>query len=220
MLVQLQKIKKSYGGNPLFEQLELKIGESDKIGLVGANGTGKSTLLKMIAGNESVDEGNISWKKNSRISYLAQLPDTSDQLVQDYLFATFFELNKLQQELTDLEQQMAQSGIDLEKVYVKYGEKQEAFLQAGGYECEKKVARITNGLAIQSLMSQRMSALSGGERTIVALARVLLQEKDMLLLDESTNHLDTKRTQWLENYLQQEEIAYVIVSHDRFFVEK
>ncbi|ALS37062.1 ATPase subunit of ABC transporter with duplicated ATPase domains [Enterococcus rotai] len=219
MLVQLQKITKNYGTVPLFEALNLQINKGDKIGLIGANGSGKSTILKIITGLETVDSGTVSCKKNSHIGYLVQMPEASEQQVKEYLLATFTELNLIQKQLTYLEEEMAISGCDLEKVLTRYGQKQEEFQQAGGYEIENKLDMITNGLMIKHLMTKKLSELSGGEQTIVNLARILLQENDLVLLDEPTNHLDTKRITWLEGYLSHEKTAYLIVSHDRLFLD-
>lgn len=219
MLVQLQKITKNYGTVPLFEALNLQINKGDKIGLIGANGSGKSTILKIITGLETVDSGTVSCKKNSHIGYLVQMPEASEQQVKEYLLATFTELNLIQKQLSYLEEEMAISGCDLERVLTRYGQKQEEFQQAGGYEIENKLDMITNGLMIKHLITKKISELSGGEQTIVNLARILLQENDLVLLDEPTNHLDTKRITWLEGYLSHEKTAYLIVSHDRLFLD-
>lgn len=220
MLVQLQKVTKNYGTVPLFEELNLQIDKGEKIGLIGTNGSGKSTILNIITGTETVDSGTVSCQKNGRIGYLAQMPETSEQLVRDYLLETFTLLNSIQQQLTQLEVQMAVPECDLEKILIRYGQKQEEFQQAGGYEMENKLEMISNGLMINYLLKKKLSELSGGEQTIVALARILLQENDLVLLDEPTNHLDAKRITWLEDYLTYEKAAYLIVSHDRLFLDK
>lgn len=219
MLVQLQKITKNYGTIPLFEELNLQINKGEKIGLIGTNGSGKSTILKIITGLEGVESGTISCKKNGRIGYLEQMPEASEQRVRDYLLETFTFLNAIQKQLTRLEEQMTASECNLEKTLAHYGQKQEEFQQAGGYEMENKLEMISNGLMINYLLTKKLSELSGGEQTIVALARILLQENDLILLDEPTNHLDTKRITWLEGYLRHEKTAYLIVSHDRLFLD-
>lgn len=219
MLVQLQKISKNYGTIPLFEELNLQINPNEKIGLIGTNGSGKSTILKIITGIESIDSGTVSCKKSCRIGYLEQMPVESEQLVKEYLLETFVQLNDIQKQLNHLEKQMANPETDLEKTLLRYGQKQEEFLQTGGYEMENKLEMIANGLKINYLLAQKLSELSGGERTIVALGRILLQENDLVLLDEPTNHLDTQRIQWLEGYLNHENTAYLIISHDRLFLD-
>ena len=219
MVVQLQRITKNYGTDPLFEEVNLQISKGEKIGLIGTNGSGKSTILKIITGIETVDSGTVSCKKNSRIGYLAQIPELSEQMVKDYLLETFTVLNSTQSQLTRLEEQMMMPECDLEKIMSRYGQKQEEFQQAGGYEMDNRLEMIANGLMINELLPKKLSELSGGEQTIVCLARILLQENDLVLLDEPTNHLDAKRIAWLEGYLTHETTAYLIVSHDRLFLD-
>lgn len=220
MLIQLQKITKNYGVMPLFEDINLQVNEGEKIGLIGTNGSGKSTILKIITGDETVDSGTISIKKNARIGYLEQIPEMSEQTVRAHLLESFTIQNTIQKRLTELEQEMADPNCDLEKVITYYGQKQEEFQQAGGYEMENKLEMITNGLKINHLVEKSLIQLSGGEKTIVALARILLEENDLLLLDEPTNHLDVKRINWLEGYLAHGKAAYIIVSHDRLFLDR
>lgn len=220
MLLQLQKITKNYGTIPLFEALNLQINQGDKIGLIGVNGSGKSTLLKMIMGQEGIDGGTISRQKNSKIGYLSQNIEATEQSVREYLLATFTSLNKIQKQLTHLEEQMAHSVDQLDQVLTRYGQKQEEFQQAGGYEIENKLEMISNGLRISQLLPKRMQELSGGEQTIVGLASILLQENDLILLDEPTNHLDALRIAWLEGYLSYAKVTYLIVSHDRLFLDR
>ncbi|MFD1901810.1 ATP-binding cassette domain-containing protein [Enterococcus termitis] len=150
---------------------------------------------------------------------MRQLPEATIENVKDYLLATFTTLLAIQKQLTQLEQQMADPECNLEQTLVRYGQKQEEFLQAGGYEMENRLSMIANGLTISHLLPKNLSDLSGGELTIVALARILMQENDLVLLDEPTNHLDTQRIAWLESYLAHEKIAYLIVSHDRLFLD-
>nr|WP_087642112.1 ABC-F type ribosomal protection protein [Enterococcus sp. 9D6_DIV0238]OUZ28331.1 hypothetical protein A5889_003086 [Enterococcus sp. 9D6_DIV0238] len=219
MLIQLQNITKNYGGVPLFEALNLQIDKGEKVGLIGSNGSGKSTLLKIITGTESPDLGTVSRKKNSKIGYLNQIPEATEQEVKHYLLETFSALLEIQQQLSYLEQKMTEPECQLEQILARYGQKQEEFTQAGGYEMENRLTMIANGLMIAHLLEKKVSDLSGGELTIVALARVLLQENELVLLDEPTNHLDAQRISWLEGYLAYEKTAYLIVSHDRFFLD-
>lgn len=218
MLIQLQGIEKNYSTYPLFENLCLKVEAGERVGLVGTNGSGKSTVLKMIMGIETADKGTISIQKNAAVGYLAQTPEAEESIVRDYLLASFEEVNHLQKYLKNLEQQMCDPEVELEKVLARYGKVQEEFEAAGGYEIESRLEMITNGLAVAHLLEQNFRALSGGEQTIINLARILLQQKDVLLLDEPTNHLDVQRIQWLEGYLVHEKTACIIVSHDRQFL--
>lgn len=219
MLVQLQKITKNYGSVPLFEEVNLQINQGEKLGLIGTNGSGKSTMLRIITGREPVDSGTVSCKKNIRIGYLAQMPEVYEQQVKTYLLETFTLQNSIQNQLTHLEEAMTDPDCDLEKTLARYGQKQEEFQQAGGYEMENRLEMIANGLMITHLLSKKLSELSGVEQTIVSLARILLQENELVLLDEPTNHLDAKRITWLEGYLTHEKTAYLIVSHDRLFLD-
>lgn len=218
MLIQLQGIEKNYSTYPLFENLSLKLEEGERVGIVGTNGSGKSTVLKMIVGLESADKGTISIRKNAAVGYLAQVPEAEETLVREYLLASFEQINHLQKQLKVLEQQMCDPEADIEKTLGRYGKIQEVFEAAGGYEVESRLEMITNGLAVAHLLEQSFSALSGGEQTIINLARILLQQKDVLLLDEPTNHLDVQRIRWLEGYLVHEKTACIIVSHDRQFL--
>lgn len=219
MLVQLQKITKNYGTLPLFENLNFKINQGDKIGLIGANGSGKSTISKIIMGIETPDSGTMSSKKNIEIGYLSQIIETNEQPVRDYLLSSYPKLNHLQQQLTFLEQQMIEKPEEIEKILANYGTRQEEFQLAGGYELASKLEMITNGLKINYLLKTKVSDLSGGEQTLVELAKILIQENDLLLLDEPTNHLDTERICWLEGYLSHSKSACLIVSHDRSFLD-
>ena len=219
MLVQLQKVTKNYGALPIFENLNLQINEGDKIGLIGNNGSGKSTLLKILGGIEKIDSGVVSIKKNLNIGFLSQIHEESSSLVKDYLMRTFVELNELQEQLTYIEKQMVNEENKLEKLLIQYGQKQELFQQSGGYLIEHRIERITHGLGISHLLNSKYTDLSGGEKTIINLASILIQENELILLDEPTNHLDTERIEWLEKYLNQEKITFIVISHDRFFLD-
>ncbi|MGL4696141.1 ribosomal protection-like ABC-F family protein [Enterococcus larvae] len=218
MLIQLQGIEKNYSTYPLFENVSLKVEKGERIGIVGTNGSGKSTILKMIVGLEAPDKGTISIQKNTAVGYLAQVPEPEQKIVREYLLASFEAVNHLQKQLKVLEQQMCDPDGDLDKTLGRYGKVQEEFEAAGGYEIESRLEMITNGLAVAHLLEQSFADLSGGEQTIINLARILLQQKDLLLLDEPTNHLDVQRIRWLEGYLVHEKTACIIVSHDRQFL--
>lgn len=219
MLVQLQKITKNYGTLPLFESLNLKINKGDRIGLIGANGSGKSTISKLIMGLETPDSGSVSCQKNLEIGYLSQILVISEQQVSDYLLSSYTKINNLQKQLHYLEKQMIERPAELEKILINYGTRQEEFQLAGGYELTSKLEMISNGLKISHLLENKLSELSGGEQTLVELAKILIQENDLLLLDEPTNHLDTERIFWLEGYLAHSKSACLIVSHDRSFLD-
>lgn len=218
MFIQLQGIKKSYSNYPLFEMLQLKIEKGERIGIVGANGSGKTTLLKIIAGLERADTGTISIQKQATVGYLAQIPEAETKRVREYLLDSFETVNQLQKKLAHLEEKMADPTADFDKLLARYGQQQTLFEAAGGYEIENRLDMITHGLVIDHLLEQQFCELSGGEQTIVNLARLLLQQHEILLLDEPTNHLDIQRISWLEGYLIHEKATCVIVSHDRQFL--
>ncbi|MGC6767406.1 ribosomal protection-like ABC-F family protein [Enterococcus sp. LJL128] len=218
MLIQLQGVEKNYSTYPLFENLNIKIEKGERIGIVGANGSGKTTILKMIAGIEGIDKGTISIQKNTTVGYLAQVPEAIEQTVREYLLASFEEVNGLQKQLKYLEEQMANPQADFDRLLLRYGRYQEEFEGIGGYDIENRLEMITNGLSVAHLLNSRFNELSGGEQTIVNLARILLQQQEVMLLDEPTNHLDVQRINWLEGYLIHEKATCLIVSHDRQFL--
>ncbi|MBL1227665.1 ABC-F family ATP-binding cassette domain-containing protein [Enterococcus sp. BWB1-3] len=220
MLIQLQGIEKNYSTYPLFEELSLKVEKGERIGIVGTNGSGKSTILKMIAGLEAADKGTISIQKNVTVGYLAQLPEAEPKPVREYLLDSFETVNHIQKHLKYLEEKMTDPQADFGKLLSQYGKQQELFEAAGGYEVENRLEMIANGLEVANLMDQSFDALSGGEQTIINLARILLQQREVLLLDEPTNHLDIQRISWLEGYLLHEKRTCLIVSHDRQFLNQ
>lgn len=219
MYIHIQEIEKSYGSLLLFEELSLKIPQGHKIGLVGDNGSGKSSLFKLITGEESPDKGLVIRKKNLVLGYLEQLPEvTGTTSVQEVIEADFKELIEIQQHLKELEKQMEQSveGVIIEK----YGVLQEKFIQLGGYELAYQIEKMASGLGIQQLLNKPFNQLSGGEQTKVGLVKVLLKEPDLLLLDEPTNHLDLHAIEWLENYLKSYQGTLFTISHDRHFLDQ
>ncbi|AOF48184.1 MAG: ATP-binding cassette domain-containing protein [Tetragenococcus halophilus] len=220
MLIQLNKINKIFSGTLLFEQLSFAINEQEKIGLVGTNGTGKTTLFQLITGEEGADSGTISRKKELKIGYVPQIFAESDLTVSKYLAESFVELQNLQQRLRVYEQKMTDASEDLDHVMSIYGKLQQDFEDAGGYELEDRIISMLKGLGLEDRINAAISTVSGGERVRVELAKVLLQEADLLLLDEPTNHLDLAGIRWLENYLKTTSAAYLVISHDRAFLDQ
>ncbi|WP_407271765.1 ribosomal protection-like ABC-F family protein [Radiobacillus sp. PE A8.2] len=218
MLVTLKDIKKIIGGNILFSELNFEIKPGEKIGMVGRNGEGKSTIFKIITRLEEFEQGELFIKKDTKIGYLEQIPLFNQGTVWEFLEASFDKLNQLKQQMVELEKQM-QDTNKIDKVLASYGEVQAMFASQGGYEMEANIKRIAAGLNIDVLLDQSFDHLSGGEKTKAGLARILLQEPDLLLLDEPTNHLDLSAIQWLENFLAQYAGAVCIISHDRYFLD-
>ncbi|MRG86303.1 ribosomal protection-like ABC-F family protein [Salinibacillus xinjiangensis] len=218
MIVTLKDAKKILGGDVIFENLTLEINQQDRIGLVGRNGSGKTTIFKLLAKIEPLDEGHLFIKKDARIGYLAQIP-TYEGPVIHYLQESFKTLMDLKQQMTALEAKMLDPE-QFERTMTRYGDIQEQFTRLGGYEMDSKIDRVTHGLAIHNLLDLPFSTLSGGEKTKVGLARVLLEEPDVLLLDEPTNHLDLPSIEWLESYVNEYSGACCIISHDRHFLDQ
>ncbi|GGD14332.1 ribosomal protection-like ABC-F family protein [Pontibacillus salipaludis] len=218
MLVTMKDIKKIVSGDLLFEEINFEIHEGDKVGLVGRNGTGKSTLFKLISGLEQADEGERFVRKQATIGYLEQLPDFNNGSVQEYLKESFTEVLALERRMIELETLMQQPE-QLEKAMEEYGTLQDQYARLGGYELQATIEKVAHGLGVEGLLDASFEHLSGGEQTKVGLARLLLQEPDVLLLDEPTNHLDLEAIEWLEGFIQGYTGAVWIISHDRTFLD-
>lgn len=215
--INLNKINKSFGFDKVLNDISLNINKGEKIALIGSNGCGKSTLLKIIAGRESINSGEVSIRKGVTIGYLSQIPEENNILVSDYIYSTFKELLELKEKLEHLENNLS-SDI---KIITKYTKLQEKFINMGGYEFETKISKILSVFDItDEMLNRNFNTLSGGEKTICSLIRLILIEPDILLLDEPTNHLDIKRIEWLEKYLNNIKSTIIIVSHDRYFLDK
>jgi len=218
----IDKISKMFGGNSLFTELSFQINQGSRVGLVGANGSGKTSIFKLLTGVESPDSGSIHFKKGLKIGYLAQIPIFSDEMTsRDVLLTVFEELRKIESEMKLIEMDMV-STVDegtLNQMLSNYGALQEKFSINGGYEMEASLSKIANGLGIVDLLPKQFSSLSGGEKTKVGLGIVLLQQPDLLLLDEPTNHLDLSAIEWLGTYLKEYEGTIIVISHDRYFLD-
>lgn len=223
IILQATKIERSFSGDVLFQNVSLQIAERDRIALVGPNGVGKSTLLKLLVGEESPTSGDINKKKDLSLSYLAQ--DSrfeSDHTIYQEMVAVFEELRQDEARLRQMEKQMGQlSGQALQKLMQDYDHLTESFRLRNGFSYESDIKAILNGFKFdQSMWDMPISALSGGQNTRLALAKMLLEKPDLLVLDEPTNHLDIETIAWLENYLSNYQGALLIVSHDRYFLDK
>ena len=218
-----QQVGKIYGGNTVFENISFEIHERDRVGLTGRNGSGKTTLFKLLAGAEDPDAGKIHWRKGYEIGYLAQIPDyPAGMKAIDVLKTAFTYLLEMEKTMKKMEQQMADETVSdqLSKLIGEYGELQDQFALNNGYEMDSQIDRISNGLDISSLLNKDFSILSGGEKTKVCLAHMLLKSPNLLLLDEPTNHLDIKAVEWLADFVKNYEGTVVLISHDRYFLDE
>lgn len=226
MLVQLNNVGKSFNGEILISNINLKVEESEKIGLIGVNGAGKSTLLKMIYGDLSQDEGEIIKSRGKTFAYLKQDSGLNlENSIKEEMLSVFNELLNVERELRQLEKLMSSQEIiedyeKLEKIMKKYSSKTDYFVMQGGYEIEAKINTILNGIGFKNFdLNIKVSKLSGGQKTKLSLAKILLNEPDLLMLDEPTNHLDLEALNWLEGYLKSYKGAVLMVSHDRYFLD-
>lgn len=212
---------KKFLDETLFDNVKLTLNSGDTIGLVGRNGEGKTTLLRLLCGSESPTTGIISWKKNIKIGYLDQIPNYADnEKVYTCLKSVFGELNIISEQLKLLEEKMSMDVNDIDELMLRYGNLQSYYEEHGGYEIDAKIRRVASGLNITHLLESQWKDLSGGERTKVGIAQILIKPTDLLLLDEPTNHLDFKSIEWLTNYIKNYHGATVVVSHDRYFLDE
>lgn len=223
IILQANKIERSFAGEVLFDNINLQVDERDRIALVGKNGAGKSTLLKILVGEEEPTSGEINKKKDISLSYLAQ--DSrfeSENTIYDEMLHVFDDLRRTEQQLRQMELEMGEkSGEDLNKLMSDYDRLSENFRQAGGFTYEADIRAILNGFKFdESMWQMKIAELSGGQNTRLALAKMLLEKPNLLVLDEPTNHLDIETIAWLENYLVNYSGALIIVSHDRYFLDK
>lgn len=222
IISQFQQIMCYFANQKLFNQIKGDIAEGQRIGLVGRNGEGKTTLLNVLAGELQPTEGAVTWKKGCRIGLLKQSPDEPEEwTVAELLKTAFSGLVQIQEKLEAMETQMASAAPEaMERLLTRYGTMQEDFIQRGGYEIEARIDQVLNGLKIKALKFEEWGHLSGGERTKVGLAKLLLQEPDLLLLDEPTNHLDLEAIEWLGAFISHYKGTIVLVSHDRYFLDE
>ena len=223
IILQANKIERSFAGEVLFDNISLQVDERDRIALVGKNGAGKSTLLKILVGEEEPTSGEINKKRDLSLSYLAQ--DSrfeSSNTIYDEMLHVFDDLRKTEKTLRQMELEMGEkTGADLEKLMQDYDRLSEEFRQAGGFTYEADIRAILNGFKFdESMWQMKIEELSGGQNTRLALAKMLLEKPNLLVLDEPTNHLDIETIAWLENYLVNYSGAHLIVSHDRYFLDK
>lgn len=225
IILDVKKVSKNFGFGQLFENISFSLNEGETISVVGPNGCGKSTLLKLIAGIERLDSGTINIKKDAKVAYLDQTSSSikDDRKVYEILKDAFSNLNQMEERLSFLQSKLNEnlSEDEYNQTLQRYCSLLEKFSLEGGYDIDVNISVVAQGLKIgKDLLEKPYTNLSGGEKTLVSLARELLRKPDLFLLDEPTNHLDIERIEWLENYIKSFKGAAVIVSHDRYFLDR
>ena len=223
IILQGKNLKKSYITNLIFENLDFHIQEGEKVGLVGPNGTGKSTLFRCITGEDSFDEGQLQMSARHSMGYMEQMPECAPYFtLLDAVMEMFNDIFAMRDQLRQLELEMGGvEGDALEKLLEEYSALTHRYEDLGGFSCESRAKGIIKGLGFTDAdFSREIACFSGGEKTRASLARLLVREPDLLLLDEPTNHLDLEALDWLETYLRNYRGAVLVISHDRYFLDQ
>lgn len=217
----ISNLSKSFGATKIFENVTFDIKTGERLGLIGGNGTGKTTIMKILMGLEDY-EGNVFFRKGVKLGYLDQIPVfEKDYNVKEVLYLAFEEVFGVKKQLTVLEERLSDPTEDMDQLMKEYGRIQERFELLGGYEMDEKVSKVTIGLKItETMLAMKFDMLSGGEKSKIMLGKILLEKPDLLLLDEPSNHLDLKAIEWLEGYLKDYDGAVLIISHDRYFLDR
>jgi ATPase subunit of ABC transporter with duplicated ATPase domains len=216
------QLSKSYGANKVFENISFEIKTGERIGLVGQNGCGKSTLMKILMGREEYGQGSVHSRKGAKFGYLEQMHDVKDGVeVEQVLWQAFEKATEVKKNLQLLEKSFTTlAGVALERAMIKYGQYMEVYESLDGYQLETKINQVCEGLSISAFREMPFGTLSGGEKTRVILAKLLLESPSILLLDEPSNHLDIFAIEWLENYLKDYKGTVLVISHDRYFLDR
>jgi len=221
--IGLKNIVKSYGADNILRDVSFDLQQDERLGLIGINGSGKTTIFKIIAGIDAQDSGLMNFRKGITVGYLHQIPDVFNSFTAlEVLQEAFSEVFQLKERMERLESEMSSAEQQkVEKLMKIYGDLQSQFEQSGGYEIDVNLNKICGGLKINDELKKRnFSTLSGGEKTTLMLGKILLENPDVLLLDEPTNHLDIESVEWLETYLSEYKGSVIVVSHDRYFLDK
>ena len=220
--ISFNKVYKNFGFGDILKGVSFEIQTGEIVALIGNNGEGKSTILNIINKDENVTSGLVTLRNGSKIGYLKQIIEKDDDTtVEDILNRALKEIFDMEQKLFDYELKMENASNDeLNKLIVKYTNLQDKFIMKDGYAVHKKLGKVIKGFKIEHLLKTKYNNLSGGEKRIVSLASLVLEEPDILLLDEPTNHLDIDTLEWFEDYLKSIKKTVLIVSHDRYFLDK
>lgn len=223
MILNATNISKSFGSNEIIKDANFLVNEHEKVAIVGVNGAGKTTLLKILTGEEHADSGNVILAKDAKLGYLRQINNVDSTLsIIDELYTVIEHILNMEKRMLDMQEQMQHlSGEELEELYSSYTSLTHSYDLMDGYAAKSKVIGILKGLGFnENDFERKINTLSGGQKTRVFLAKLLLEEPDIILLDEPTNHLDLRSIEWLESYLLNYKGAVIIVSHDRYFLDK
>lgn len=222
--IAMNNAKRNFGFKNVLDGFDLEATTGERIALIGPNGCGKTTIFKIIAGEEKLDSGIVTTRKGASIGLLSQIPPkvSDDYTVRDLLLKDFQKLFEVERKMRECEQKLATaSPKDMDYLLSAYGKLQDYFQNMGGYEIDEKVSKICNGFKISDDMLDRaFNTLSGGEKTIVNLASLIISNPDILLLDEPTNHLDIDTLEWFEQFLANYKGTVIVSSHDRYFLDK
>lgn len=220
--IGINQVVKNYGYHPVLNGASLEIMTGQRAAIVGRNGTGKTTLLKLIAGIELPDSGEVSLRRGAAVGYLEQIPHLRQPgwTVRQVLLEPWAGLLELEHSLRDMEAEMASPAVDLDALMARYSAAQERYAATGGYEMEERTAKVVQGFRLGKLLDKEYNILSGGQKTVVDLAAAVLRQPDILLLDEPTNHLDVETLEWFERFLSKYRGTVLMVSHDRWFLDR
>src|ERR1700681_2933103 len=222
MLFRLSDVYKSFGAQDVLRGASLQINPGEHVGLVGRNGAGKTTIFRLVTRDETPDSGDVVRARGLKLGLLAQhVHFEAGSTLHESALAAFGPLQTIEDEMHELEHRMADAGDDLEKILERYSNLQHEYEREGGFEYSAKAEAILQGLGFdRETWPMETEKLSGGQQNRLGLARLLLSEPDVLLLDEPTNRLDVVAVEWLEEFLQTYASAFVIISHDRYFLDR
>ena len=219
--INFNKVCKNFGFGNVLEDVSFEIKTGEIVALIGQNGAGKSTILNIINKDENVTSGKVTLRNGSKIGYLKQIvSDNKNKTVRDVLNDSIKEVLDMEQELFNLELKMEEAKEDINKIVIKYSNLQNKFIELDGYGASKRLGKVIKGFKLEKHLDTLYDNLSGGEKRIVSLAALILSNPDILLLDEPTNHLDIETLEWFEDYLKSIKKTVLIVSHDRYFLDR
>lgn len=220
-MMTVNKLKKMYSTRTLFENVSFEVNKQDRIGFIGANGTGKTTLFRLITGEESADGGNIHIDRDTRIGFMAQMVENTDLTLYESVLTAFSHLIRMEEEMEEILVSIENGDSDLERLIKRQHTLREKFENEGGLTYKSRATAALLGVGFKAEEhTRRLSELSGGEKNKVQLARLLMSNANLLLLDEPTNHLDLQSIRYLEDYLKNYNGAFIVISHDRYFLDK